>query len=400
MTESKNIFVYFSTKNEDIWLGTVYVDVIRGKEIFSFEYSKEALKRNLSNIILDEDISFTSGRQFKNDSSSPYHFLEDSSPDRWGRNLIKRNASNRQLVFTDYLLLISDISRMGALRYKLDEDDDFLSKDNNIPPLKFINEFENIAYHYEEFGLDDSWKKLLLPGSSLGGARPKATFYDANGDFYLAKFNHRNDQYDISKIEYLTYLLAVKVGINVSESKLLSVNDNRSVFITKRFDRNKNERYHYSSFMTLLNAKDGESMNHSYLEMVEVIIKMSNNPEADLKELFKRIAFYNLIHNYDDHLRNHSMIFKDGGWRLSPCYDINISFDANRLILSIDCNEDTSNDYLIENAIYFRLDKKEARDIVSKMRNDISVSFKYYCQDLKIDKDLTKYLFAVLDIEQ
>lgn len=387
----KKILVYISINNKDALLGTVFVDNIKGKETYSFTYSDEATLNNLSNYIIDEDITFTRGRQFKIDSTSPYHFLEDSAPDRWGRNLIKRINKNKNLQFSDYLLGVSDISRMGALRYKLDINGPFLGEDDNIPPLEFLNKFENAAYYYNEFDLKEDWKILLSPGSSLGGTRPKATFYDGNGAFYLAKFNHKNDDYDISKIEYLTYRLAIKCGIEMMESKIISLDNKRSVFLTKRFDRNNKTRYHYVSFMTLLNAKDGDSNNHSYLEMAEALLKRSNNPSNDLEQLFRRIAFSIIFHNYDNHLRNHGMIFKDKKWQLSPAFDLNISPYPGQHVLSIDGSGSTIED-LIDNAEYFRLHKKTATEIIEKMKNVAKTSLVDICQELKVEKGLIKQL--------
>lgn len=382
--------------NKDVLLGTVFVDNSRGKETYSFEYSEEALLNNYSKIIIDEDIVFAKGRQFKTDSSSPYHFLEDSSPDRWGRNLIKRNEGNRNLSFSDYLLAVSDITRMGALRYKLNNSDaPFLGEDCNIPPLKYLSEFENIAYHYNEFDPKEDWKLLLSPGSSLGGARPKATFYDSDNNYYLAKFNHKNDEYDVSKIEYLTYRLAVKCGIEISESRLINIDNKRSVFVTKRFDREVNKRFHYVSFMTLLSANDGDSNSHSYLEVVDALLKISNQPQKDLEQLFRRIAFSIIFHNYDNHLRNHGLLLKDDKWQLSPCFDINISPYPGSHSLTVD-GDDPTIDNLINNANYFRLDKEAANSIVDQIRCAAKTCLSDICQELSVDKGFRKKLEEII----
>lgn len=388
----EKIYVYLSIDNQDVLLGTVFVNNNKGKETYSFEYSGEALVNNYSNYILDEEIIFAKGRQFKLDSSSPYHFLEDSAPDRWGRNLIKRDAGQRNLQFTDYLLGVSDFTRMGALRYKLNNPNEpFLKDDNNVPPLKYLNEFENVAYNYNEFDDKKEWEILLSPGSSLGGARPKATFYDSNENLYLAKFNHRNDDYDFSKIEYLTYLLAIKSGIEMSESRLIQIDKTRSVFLTRRFDRDKKHRYHYVSFMTLLNAKDGDSESHNYLEVVEALLKRSNQPKKDLEQLFRRIAFSIVFHNYDNHLRNHGLIFIENKWKLSPCFDVNISPYIGRHSVSIDGNGMTL-DNLLENSKYFRLDKDTANNIINQIKGVAKTCLSDLCEELEVDKGLTKKL--------
>lgn len=392
----KKILVYISIDNKDVLLGTVFVGNSRGKETYSFEYSEEALLNNYSKIIIDEDIVFAKGRQFKIDSSSPYHFLEDSSPDRWGRNLVKRNEGNRNLSFSDYLLAVSDITRMGSLRYKLNNiDAPFLGEDCNIPPLKYLSEFENVAYHYNEFDPKEDWKLLLSPGSSLGGTRPKATFFDSDDNYYLAKFNHKNDEYDVSKVEYLTYRLAVKCSIEMSESRLINIDNKRSVFVTKRFDREGNKRFHYVSFMTLLSANDGDSNSHSYLEVVDALLKISNQPQKDLEQLFRRIAFSIIFHNYDNHLRNHGLLLKDDKWQLSPCFDINISPYLGSHSLTVDGGDSTI-DNLINNANFFRLDKEAANSIVDQIRCVSKTCLSDFCQELSIEKGLRKKLEEII----
>ena len=396
----KKIFIYISLNNNiDALLGTVFVDNIKGKETYSFEYSEEALLNNYSKFLIDEEIAFTRGRQFRIDSTKPYRFLEDSSPDRWGRNLIKRNAGNKNLFFSDYLLSVSDITRMGALRYKLNDiNSQFLKDDDSVPPLKFLNEFENVAFHYNEFDLKEDWKLLLSPGSSLGGARPKATFYDADGNYYLAKFNHKDDDYDVSKIEYLTYYLAIKSGIEMSESKLIPIDKKRSVFLTKRFDRNKNQRYHYLSFMTLLNADEGDSNNHSYLEVAETILKISDQPQKDLEQLFRRIAFSIIFHNYDNHLRNHGMLLKDNKWQLSPCFDINISLYSGAHSLTVDGNP-ASLENLIDNCSSFRLNKEKANEIINQIKQNAKTCLVDKCKELNVAKELTKIIEKTIIVD-
>lgn len=391
--ETKKIFVYV---NEGI-LGTVYIEYIKGKECYSFEYSDFALTHNLRNYLFEKDISFMKGRQYKEDSKLPYKFLEDSSPDRWGKNLIKRKLGENNLFFSDFLLNVSDLSRTGELRYKENIEDEFLSKENKIPPLKEIRTLENIAYNYNNLADSSSLKILLTSGSSLGGSRPKASIIDENGDLYIAKFGNKIDEYDYSKVEYFTYLFAKDIGINMSPSRLIEIDKNRSVFLTKRFDREGEKRFHYVSFMTLLNANEGESNNFTYLDLASVITKHSVEPDSDLKELFLRIAFNLIFHNYDDHLRNHGMLIKDGKIKLSPCFDLNIVFERGNLTLSIDgMNEDTI-ETLIKNSKEFRLNEEEAQEIVEKIKNAINLKFDYFANKAKFDTSLKKLIKTVLN---
>ena len=391
----KNIYIYY--QNEQNFIGTVYVDFARGKEVYSFEFSEYAFEHNLTHLIKDKEITNTLGRQFKNDSSKPYSFLTDLAPDRWGKNLIKRKLSNTRIWFSDYLLNVSDISRMGALRLKTNQKESFVLKEESIPPFKFINELEYAAYHYDDFSDNDEWKILLSPGSSLGGARPKSSIYNNDGELYLAKFSHKNDEYDVSKIEYFTYLLAKEVGINISESSLIEIGHNRSVFLTKRFDRNKNERIHYLSFMTLLGTTDGKSNEFSYINVAEKINSLSKQPKEDLKELFKRVAFYILVHNYDDHLRNIGMIYFDGGYRLAPCFDVNVSFYNSHLTVSVDGSDDYSLNNLINNSKYFLLSNDEGTLIVEGMKQNIKNTYLEFANKLKIDSNIVNKLTKIFN---
>lgn len=392
----KNIYIYY--QNEDNFIGTVYVDFLRGKEIYSFEFSEYALRHSLCYLIIDNEISNISGRQYKKDSSVPYSFLTDLAPDRWGKNLIQRNFDNETLNFSDYLLNVSDVSRMGALRLKLDKNPLFVLEDKDIPPFKFINELEQAAYNYDKFSKNDDWKVLISPGSSLGGSRPKATLYNNDGELYLAKFGHKNDEYDVSKIEYFTYLLAKNVGIDISDSSFIEISNKRSVFLTKRFDRNKEERIHYVSFMTLFGASDGDSSSYSYVDIAEKLQMVSKNPRFDLRELFKRVAFYILVHNFDDHLRNIGMLYKDGGYVLAPCFDVNVSFYKSHLTLTIDGCNDYSLNNLVSNSNYFGIKNDEAKEIVYNMTQIIKETYLKEANRLKIDKNLlSKFEEFLLD---
>lgn len=390
----KQLYIYY--KDESNLIGTLYIDESRGKEVYSFEYSDYALKNNLSNLIIDEEIQFTPGRQFKSDSSSLYRFLSDIAPDRWGKNLIKRKLGKSSLFFSDYLANVSDISRMGALRLKEDKNGPFILDGDNIPPFRFIKELEHAAYFYDQLSDNDDWKILLSPGSSLGGARPKSSIYDKNGELYLAKFSHKNDEYDVSKIEYFTYELANLVGINMSPSKYIEISANHGVFLTKRFDRDNQKRIHYVSFMTILNAKEGDSSSYSYLDVAEAISRLSVSKTDDLHELFKRIAFYIIVHNYDDHLRNIGMIYSENGFRLAPCFDVNLTFYNSHLTLSIDGSDDYSLDNLIKNAKYFELNNYEAEILVSYMVQEIKKSYEKIAESIKIESSLIRKLKQIL----
>ena len=167
---------------------------------------------------------------------------------------------------------------------------------------------------------------LIAYGSSLGGARPKSNFLDLDNSLWIAKFPSSNDNYDVSKWEYLVYLLAKEVNIDVAPAKLLKLNSQFRIFCTKRFDRIYNKRIFYASALTMLNTKQSE--NISYLD-IAFFISCNNfkNKKLQLTELFKRVVFNVLIHNKDDHLKNHGFFHIDGYFYLSPAFDVNINLD-------------------------------------------------------------------------
>lgn len=388
--------LYLCFKDEKNFIGSVYVDFLRGKEVYSFEYSEFALKNNLTNLIIDPEILPSLGRQFKIESSQPYRFLSDLSPDRWGKNLIKRKNNDKTLNFSDYLVNVSDISREGAIRIKLNKEEKFALDDNDVPPLKNIKTLEKAAYFYDELSEDDTWKILLSPGSSLGGSRPKCSVFDGENELYIAKFTHKNDDYDVSKVEYLTYLLAKKCGIDISESKLIEIDEKRSIFLTKRFDRNGIERIHYASFMTILNVKEGKSDTSSYLEVAEAIKRVGCQTKKDLQQLFKRISFYLLVHNCDDHLRNIGMLFGKNGYYLAPCFDVNMTLFPSHLTLPIASSGENNLEHLESLHAYFDLTKEEAHLIVEEQKQIIKDNLEPLANQIHLESDLKQRIIKTL----
>lgn len=375
----EKIYIYY--KNE--LLGYLFIDKSKGDEYYFFQYSSNAIKNNLTNIILDPNIYPILEKQFMNNPKQLFPFISDCCPDRWGRNLILRNEihqaslekrSKHKLFESDFLLGLSDELRMGALQFKLDENGEYVSSGKDIPPMVYLRKLEDAAYDIDE--LDENINILLSPGSSLGGARPKANVYDNEKQLWIAKFPHKHDEYDIQGYEKVVNDLAKLVGINVPESKLIKLSDKGNTFLVKRFDRDHDERIHFSSFMSLLGANDGESSLYSYLDLVTKIKAISNKPNQDLLELFKRVAFNIIICNGDDHLRNHGMLYKDKEWSLAPCYDINPSLDKYNLSLNIDENNSNFDlNILIKTARYYQLDENKAKQIIDDMINIVKNKF-------------------------
>ncbi len=355
--EEKVIFVYDDfTYEEPVLLGKLYVGVIKGGETYSFEYDKNWLAENKLSINLDPELQPFVGRQFPT-GKSIFGLFSDVSPDRWGRLLMnkrerilaeKEGRKPRKLHDSDYLLGVYDETRMGGIRFKLEQSGPFLSDDKGTaaPPWTSLRTLEEASRNFEndENGLTEKWlNQLIKPGSSLGGARPKATVADSKGRLWIAKFPSKNDENDIGAWEKVVHDLARMCGLNVPESRLEKFSKLGSTFLVRRFDREGDKRIHFASAMTLLGKTDGASAadGTGYLDIVGFIKSYGANPKSDLLELWKRIVFNMAITNTDDHLRNHAFILSKNGWVLSPLYDVNPVPYGDELSLLVD-DEDNS----------------------------------------------------------
>ncbi len=371
-------------------IGELNSSLVRGKEIFSFEYKDEWVKSDKAQE-LDPDLQMYSGPQYLSEEKSNFGIFLDSSPDRWGRVLMDRRAAvlarkeQRKitpLYETDYLLGVYDGHRMGALRFKENIDGPFLNDNHQMasPPWTSIRELEQASLKLEEDEGDDAerlkWLNLLIaPGSSLGGARPKASVTDAKGQLWIAKFPSLNDKRDIGAWEMVVHHLALEAGLNVSES-ISNTYSKQHTFLTKRFDRTaEGERIHFASAMTLLGHTDGTNFQSgvSYLDMVEFIMQKGSDVSSDLEELWRRIVFYICVSNTDDHLRNHGFLLTPKGWKLSPAYDINPVEKASGLSLNISEKDNSLElDLAIEVAPYFRVSEQAASTIIKQVKNSVS----------------------------
>lgn len=386
---SISVYADWQGMEEPLLMGVLHSDRLKGKEIFSFEYNQEWLQNGPSQL-LDPNLQLYSGSHYLNDDLENFGMFLDSSPDRWGRILMRRREAatarkeerNQNTLFeTDYLLGVYDGHRMGALRFKLDEDGPFLNDNADMasPPWTSLRELEHISLKLEEDDVIEDpeylkWLSMLIaPGASLGGARPKASITDNDGGLWIAKFPSRNDQGDIGGWEIVTYELAITSGINMAESKAQKFSSDYYTFLTKRFDRtNTGERIHFASAMTMLGYTDGQdhSDGASYLELVEFLQNHGANVNEDLEELWRRIVFSICVTNTDDHLRNHGFILTEGGWILSPAYDINPVETGTGLKLNIS-DEDNSLDFdlALEVCEFFRLSKDRGEEIISEIKS-------------------------------
>ncbi len=366
-------------------LGTLFVQETRGKEVFSFEYDATWLNRGDTRV-LDPDLRLYGGPQYVGLDKPNFGLFLDSSPDRWGRFLMQRREaiiarkngrSSRRLGEADYLLGVYDLNRMGALRFRERGNKVFQSSDKAMaaPPWSTLRDLEYASFLVEGDEDDetlDPWLAMLLaPGSSLGGARPKASIQDEKSELWIAKFPGKNDERDVGAWEQLTAELARDSGIQISEFRSDSFSTRGSTFLTKRFDRVLGKRIHFASAMTLLGRKEGDdaAAGASYLELAEFLMRFGSRPEMDLQQLWRRIVFSIAVSNGDDHLRNHGFLLDRNGWRLSPAFDINPSPDAAGLSLAID-EHDNSLDFglALSVAKYFRLAEQEARGIIDSVK--------------------------------
>lgn len=383
---------YFDNQLEidgPISMGILHAELLRGKEIFSFEYDSDWLKSGQAQL-LDPDLQLYKGIQYLSDQDKTnFGMFLDSSPDRWGRILMRRReaASARQekrpeqnLFDTDYLLGVYDVHRMGGLRFKLNPDGPFLNDNKEMasPPWTSIRELEQISLRLEDDDVVNDpeylkWLNMLIaPGSSLGGARPKASVLDNDNHLWIAKFPSKNDKSDVGGWEIVTYELAVAAGVNMANAQAKKFTSTNHTFLTKRFDRTSTgNRIHFASAMTLLGHVDGEDHAEgvSYLELVDFIITKGANVNEDLEQLWRRIVFSICVSNTDDHLRNHGFILTPGGWILSPAYDINPVETGTGLKLNISESDNTLDlDLALEVCQYFRLKQDRAKEIIEEVK--------------------------------
>lgn len=387
----KNIFVYddFSA-DRPILMGILYVNVIKGGEAYSFEYDSGWLKKNRLALTLDPELMPYPGRQYPS-GKNIFGLFADASPDRWGRILMnkrerilaeKEGRKPSKLYDSDYLLGVYDETRMGGIRFKTNLDGEFLSDDRETaaPPWASLRTLEEASRNFEtdETGLSERWlNQLIKPGSSLGGARPKATVVDTKNQLWIAKFPSKNDENDTGAWEMVAHDLAVLCDLNVPEARLEKFSPLGSTFLIKRFDRLENKRVHFASAMTLLEKTDGASAadGSSYLDIAAFIKSYGAQPKKDLVELWKRIVFNMAVTNTDDHLRNHAFIFTDKGWVLSPLYDVNPVPYGDELSLNVD-NEDNSIsiELAVQTSVKFGIPKSDAEtyaeDILKIVRNN------------------------------
>lgn len=388
-------------------VGVFTAQQAKGKKAFSFEYDKNWLLRP-EKYLLDPDISWFSGRQYPSGKEN-FGVIMDSMPDTWGRTLMRRKAAQTavqegkpipNLYETDYLLGVYDESRMGALRFKTHPEGPFLDSNPQYPtpPWARVMELQRSAKELEmsdDTDTTNQWLDLLLaPGSSLGGARPKANILDDKGHPWIAKFPSKNDNFDKAAWEYLAYRLAIRCGIGMVPSRIEKVSGPHHTFFTKRFDRDGGRRIHFASAMTMTGFVEEMLRDRfaSYLDIAEFIQFSCSHVKENLHQLWRRIVFNIAVSNTDDHLRNHGFIIHNNGWILSPAYDLNPSVDKNGLALNID-TDNNALDVGIARSVgeYFQLTGNEM-DIIINQVNTTVRDWKTIANQIGISKSEIEYM--------
>jgi serine/threonine-protein kinase HipA len=374
------VYVYVDLGGSPHLCGHLWARARKGQESATFEYDASWLKSG-ARFSLDPALALGAGAFQTGQGKALFGALGDSAPDRWGRVLMRRaerrvadreKRAPRTLREIDYLLLVNDEARLGALRFAKEVGGAFLRADSEsrIPPVVKLPRLLTAAEHFENEKDDEEDLRLLLaPGSSLGGARPKASVRKQNGDLLIAKFPHKTDGTQVVLWEGLALRLATKAGITACSARIAKIS-RKPVLLLERFDRIHARRIPFLSAMSMLGARDNET--HSYLEVVDALRQHGARVEADLEELWRRIAFYILISNTDDHLRNLGFLYEGSdGWRLAPAYDLNpVPVEVKPRILTTNITWDDGTARLeraMEVADYFKLSKNRARGIVRQV---------------------------------
>ncbi|MBK7301274.1 MAG: type II toxin-antitoxin system HipA family toxin [Moraxellaceae bacterium] len=365
-----------------------YSDSSRGG-VFSFSYDKAFLASPYC-LQIDPLLTLHTGELYNDEADKNFRVFLDSSPDRWGRILMQRRAAiefrkgiraSHRLTELDYLLGVHDSYRMGGIRFKKASLPHFLDNNTDFaaPPMASLRELEHAAMQIAtEDNIESDeyyhWLKMLIsPGSSLGGARPKACVTDQQNHLWIAKFPNLNDTCDVGAWEMVCYELALAAGVEMFPSEIRKFSTQHHTFLTKRFDRMGNKRLHFSSAMTQLQYYDGEhSHGASYLEIAEFLCNQGSQTKADLAQLWRRIVFNIAVSNTDDHLRNHGFLLTNKGWKLSPAYDLNPIVGKQGLNLNI-TESDNALDYQLAFDVmeFFRLTQAEATQIYDQVLNAV-----------------------------
>ncbi|MBQ8810720.1 MAG: type II toxin-antitoxin system HipA family toxin [Bacteroidales bacterium] len=384
----KKLYVYadFDWLKDVEQIGELGYESLRGSDSYSFKFADSWIKK-YNAIILSEDLNNYPGIQYTQPTKDIFGCFADAMPDRWGRTLLLRreqimaqeeNRPVRRLSSFDFLTGIDDSSRMGGFRFKETLDGEFINTDSSlrIPPLTDLHELIVASKEIEKSEgknilPEKRWiTQLVQPGSSLGGARPKANVVDTDSGIYVAKFPSLKDDYDVGLWEHFCHLSAKSAGINVADTKVLGINDKHHTLLSRRFDRTEDgRRIHFASAMTLLGLTDGNNAatGHGYLDIVDFIISACTDVDKNLQELYRRVAFNICIGNSDDHFRNHGFLLTAKGWTLSPAYDMNPTLNDHQSLLINSRSNQSDLSILLDSCEEYMLTSEVAEGIINEV---------------------------------
>ncbi|MGX8682842.1 MAG: type II toxin-antitoxin system HipA family toxin [Bacteroidales bacterium] len=404
----KKITVYadfdFLTSLQEI--GTLGYERVRGKDHFVFEYSHDWLKHH-GGILLSGDLMNVPSLQHPRGTDSVFGFVKDSFPDRWGRLLLDRRERLkaqaegrpiRMLTNYDYLTGIEDFTRMGGIRYKDEDSDGYMNVSAKylVPPIESLRALYDACHKIESAEErnelpEQRWlDQLIDPGTSLGGARPKANVVDNDSKLYVAKFPSKKDLENTELIEHFSHRLAAKAGINVANTRTIRISKDRDLLLSERFDRTKaGRRIHFASAMSLLGLEDGagSSTGNGYLDIVDFILQGCVDVQQNLRELYRRVAFNVMFGNTDDHFRNHGFLLTPKGWTLSPAYDINPGTKLHQCLLIDQYTEQSDVNTLLRASGSYMIEHQEASIIIEEVRTAIK-DWRKTATDLQISHKL------------
>ena len=387
------LFVYgdFDWLETSVLIGELGYESLRGSDSYSFEFDKGWLAK-YGNIFLSADINNFPGLQYTQPGKDIFGCFSDALPDRWGITLLNRREQIlaaeekrpvRRLSSFDYLLGIDDFSRMGGFRLKENPEGEFINCEDylRIPPITDIRTLVVASMEFErseEKNLlpEKKWiQQLVHPGTSLGGARPKAGVVDEEGKLCVAKFPSRRDDYDVALWEHHSHLLAKEAGVTAAVTRVINSGDKYHVLLSKRFDRTEEgRRIHFASAMTLLGLTDGcdAKSGNGYLDIVDFILQNCCDVNENLRQLYRRVAFNIAIGNSDDHFRNHGFLLTPRGWTLAPAYDMNPTLSEYQSLLINSSTNESNLQILLDSSEEYMISREEALTIITEVLKGIS----------------------------
>ena len=300
----------------------------------------------------------------------------DTAPDKWGEALMVRREG-RDLDAWEFMVGVADETRMGALRLRRGVEGPFIAdREPAVPPFTHLRWLQEMARRFEDDPNSiaaDEIALLVAPGSSLGGARPKANYVAPDGSLWIAKFPSKTDRRDVAAWEHVYANLARVAGIEVAETELVAVVGPMRTFATRRFDRTPTGRRLYASSVTMTGRTD--IVGADYIDIVQAIADQvgPDHVREDLVQLYRRMTFNVLAGNRDDHLRNHGFLRHADGWRLAPAFDMTPSREmrehataVNGKVASPDARD------VLDVRSFFGLSEKAARAVIVDVADAVS----------------------------